>query len=89
MNAYFEQQASFCAQFVATLTARLLRHLLPVIYPHSAHSCSTAEFLFPLADNMPLWLSGGMHPLLLSHQTPKFARFTSPRQWMTQTCRHY
>jgi hypothetical protein len=66
MNAYFEQKASFCVQFGATLTARLLRHLLPLIYPRSARSCRTAGSLFPLADNLPLRHAGGMHPPLLS-----------------------
>ena len=66
MNAYFEQKASFCVQFGATLTARLLRHLLPLIYPRSAHSCRTAGSLFPLADNLPLRHAGRMHPSLLS-----------------------
>ena len=49
MIAHFEQQAGFCAQFGATLTARLLRHLRAYIWTDQPETLTNSNDAIVLA----------------------------------------
>ena len=53
MIAHFEQKTGFCAQFGASLTARLLRHLRAYIWPDQPETLTNSDDAIALVPPCP------------------------------------